>query len=661
MKVTLTTHDIYALILEMQSCLGYRVLNIYDINNKTICLKFNDINSIKKYLLIESSSKFYMLNQFSCVNDFPSSFASKLRKHLNNKRIECIKQLNLDRVIDIQFGTGLLEYHLICEFYASGNIILTDNTYNILTLIHPYTYEKEVKVCVGKIYPITYATNKLDLTLESFKLMINNEYEKIDKKMTVRQFIMKTQLILYSPNIIEHCLLINNIDINKIINESFSIFNDEIIIKLIDSIKILFNNETKFAGYYNKDVFLPYLYEQYKKDKFVITETFTEAVTSYFEKIEKLQTKEEIKIKEKAIKLSKEEKVLYNINKQIEGFDKKINNIDNKIENISLNMILVQDFLNGNQDSANLIVLIEHIIHKNIVKFKYNDFEYSFNISSSLHENINNLYKEKKTIIDKKNRAIIVLQKNNNKKKIMNDKILSNKIIEIKGQIKDNWFEQFNWFITSDGFLVISGKNADQNEQIVKKYMENNDIYIHSDVFGSGSCIIKTKNIKEFSEIYPKSIIESCENLISHTKAWKSGIPDKAYWVNSTQVSKTTESGEYISKGSFMIRGKKNYINVDKMELGFGILFKINGKDDFDVHGESNIEYAMPIMGPYSSMSKYKFKVKVIPGSQKIKKVLQNVMTTFNKKGNIYEKASIKKITNDSTQRVLVTGVKFFI
>ena len=35
-------------------------------------------------------------------NDFPFSFSMKLRKHINNKRLEKISQMGVDRVIDIQ-------------------------------------------------------------------------------------------------------------------------------------------------------------------------------------------------------------------------------------------------------------------------------------------------------------------------------------------------------------------------------------------------------------------------------------------------------------------------------------------------------------------------------------------------------------------------------
>ena len=57
------------------------------------------------------------------------------------------------------------------------------------------------------------------------------------------------------------------------------------------------------------------------------------------------------------------------------------------------------------------------------------------------------------------------------------------------------------------------------------------------------------------------------------SKYWKSNIVEKAYYVKSNQVSKSAPAGEYISTGSFMIRGKKNYLPQARLELGIGLLF----------------------------------------------------------------------------------------
>lgn len=41
---------------------------------------------------------------------------------------------------------------------------------------------------------------------------------------------------------------------------------------------------------------------------------------------------------------------------------------------------------------------------------------------------------------------------------------------------KVHWFEKFNWFISSENYLVISGRDAQQNEMIVKRYMSKGDL-----------------------------------------------------------------------------------------------------------------------------------------------------------------------------------------
>ena len=46
-------------------------------------------------------------------NDAPSGFTMKLRKHLNNKRLEKISMVGTDRVVDLQFGSGDAGYHLV--------------------------------------------------------------------------------------------------------------------------------------------------------------------------------------------------------------------------------------------------------------------------------------------------------------------------------------------------------------------------------------------------------------------------------------------------------------------------------------------------------------------------------------------------------------------
>lgn len=45
-------------------------------------------------------------------------------------------------------------------------------------------------------------------------------------------------------------------------------------------------------------------------------------------------------------------------------------------------------------------------------------------------------------------------------------------------------YERFYWSLTSEGLLVVAGRNAGDNETLVKRYLRPQDAYIHADVHG---------------------------------------------------------------------------------------------------------------------------------------------------------------------------------
>ena len=48
----------------------------------------------------------------------PSNFTLKLRKHVRTRRLEDVRQLGVDRVVDFTFGSGEATYHIILELYS---------------------------------------------------------------------------------------------------------------------------------------------------------------------------------------------------------------------------------------------------------------------------------------------------------------------------------------------------------------------------------------------------------------------------------------------------------------------------------------------------------------------------------------------------------------
>jgi hypothetical protein len=51
-------------------------------------------------------------------SDTPSNFTLKLRKHIRTRRLEDVRQLGVDRIVDFVFGSGEATYHLILEMYS---------------------------------------------------------------------------------------------------------------------------------------------------------------------------------------------------------------------------------------------------------------------------------------------------------------------------------------------------------------------------------------------------------------------------------------------------------------------------------------------------------------------------------------------------------------
>jgi len=122
------------------------------------------------------------------------------------------------------------------------------------------------------------------------------------------------------------------------------------------------------------------------------------------------------------------------------------------------------------------------------------------------------------------------------------------------------WYEKFRWFISSEGFLVIGGRDATTNDIIVKKHVEPNDIIFHAEIAGSPFCIVKTLG-KDVGEMTLKETAQFCA---ANSRAWKLGLSNlEVYYVKPEQVTKEAPAGEYLGKGAFMIYGKKNKMFAD--------------------------------------------------------------------------------------------------
>ena len=76
--------------------------------------------------------------------------------------------------------------------------------------------------------------------------------------------------------------------------------------------------------------------------------------------------------------------------------------------------------------------------------------------------------------------------------------------------------------------------------------------------------------------VSPLSIEECATFEVCHSPSWTNNVLSQVYWVQAEQVSKTPPTGMYIGTGSFIIRGKRNFVQPRALQLGLTLMWALN-------------------------------------------------------------------------------------
>jgi len=198
--------------------------------------------------------------------------------------------------------------------------------------------------------------------------------------------------------------------------------------------------------------------------------------------------------------------------------------------------------------------------------------EININLDKNVEENAQVYFEKAKKAKKKLEGAKRALE--NTKKKLMQEEkkheATTQKEVLIKKtkNRKREWYEKYKWFISSDNILIIAGKDATTNEQIIKKHTDSWNLVYHTDAPGSPFVVVKNDKEQEISEMTKE---EAATYAGTQSKAWEIGIRSiNVFEVKPEQVTKEAKSGEYVAKGAFMIYGKrKNYDVIIDLSIGY--------------------------------------------------------------------------------------------
>ncbi|MHA1212834.1 MAG: NFACT RNA binding domain-containing protein, partial [Candidatus Heimdallarchaeota archaeon] len=172
--------------------------------------------------------------------------------------------------------------------------------------------------------------------------------------------------------------------------------------------------------------------------------------------------------------------------------------------------------------------------------------------------------------------------------------------------------------------------------EIVKKYLEKDDLFLHAEIHGAAVVVIKG----EGKEIPQQTIDEAAVFSVAYSRAWKdSSSSEDTFWVKPDQVSFSAPSGEYLAKGSFIIKGSKNILKNIPLEMAIAVVIEE--------------KWAYAVGGPLSAIEKMdkiydKKIIRVIPGEKSKSDTGKSIVNLFNKNLSDVDKSKVKAtVLND--------------
>ncbi|EGQ42699.1 MAG: putative RNA-binding protein, eukaryotic snRNP family [Candidatus Nanosalina sp. J07AB43] len=545
----------------------------------------------------------------------PPGFCMELRKHLGH--VEEIKQRGFDRILEIKSG----DTKLICELFGKGNFILTKKGKIIGALREEKWADREIRVGLEYQYP--------EATTDPRKL--DDIFKEIQEGEIVREIASK---LSFGGTYAEEVLKRANIDKETHVEQLDDERKDIISEKTEDMLNSAENPDPILYVDGEEPVrSSPFPLERYADDESIDFDTFSEAIDEYYYRKKALKEKKE---KEEAYQEKKQgiERQKQQQERKIQGLEKSAEQNREKAERIYENYQLLQRIKRQIENS-----LDEDGWEQTRQKLEKSESEDADKVASlnkqedfisvdtgeenlkvylfqDLEATASQYYDKAKNSEEKIESAKEALKETKKElEDLKKEEINTDEVLEDKTQKrKKKWFEKYRWFYSSEDYLVLCGRDAQTNDMLVKKHMESNDLYFHADFDGAPSVVIK-----DGQEAGEQTRKEAAKAAITFSKTWKAGIgADTAYYVEPGQVTQNPESGEYLQKGAFVIRGDREYMRNTSVEAYIGTYEIEDGKQ-------------VPMVGPQKAVEGHCSKaLKLVPGRDKKSDIAKTVQSRLN-------------------------------
>jgi predicted ribosome quality control (RQC) complex YloA/Tae2 family protein len=604
-KKDFSSFDIAAVIKELKATLAEsRVNNIYQLDEKTVVFKLHKTDKPPIRLVLEAGRRMHVTSYAEENPSEPPAFCMALRKYLRNAWVAGIDQYEFERIVTVGFRTKTGVLKLVVELFGEGNIILT-NEQNVIIQALAFKKMRDRDILHNVVLALPPSSGK-----NPFKVT-HSELEETLKNAGENEVVRHIARFLGVGGVYaEEILLRGNVDKTKHCNallaeEVKGIF--EALQTLLHAVSggnleacIVLGEEGDFV-----DV-VPIKLKRYEGCKLQVYDSFNQALDEFYlrvitaekafasvevdklkkeaERLRRMVGEQEKSIREDEAKAERDKLVgdaIYAHFNELQTFQEQLLKANSQGHNWDAIITAVMATKKTGKTPA---AFVESFDGKNMaLNLGIDSFHFSFNLRDSLFDNANRYYEHGKRAKEKSQGALSALGDSKRKLgKIERElaeaeqlkslkpaemmEALSKRKVELENK---EWYEKFRWFTSSDGFLVVAGKDTVSNEVLIKKYTLQEDVVFHAEITGSPFVVVKA----EGQPISEQALREAGEFAASFSRGWRENLGTAdVYWVKVDQLAKSGPSGESVPHGAFFVVGKRNWYRNTPLRVAVGIV-----------------------------------------------------------------------------------------
>jgi predicted ribosome quality control (RQC) complex YloA/Tae2 family protein len=640
-----TSFDIAAVIGELKGQVAdSRVNNIYQFDEKTFVFKLHKTDAPPIRLVVEAGRRLHATVYAEESPTQPPPFCMTLRKYLRGAWLAGVEQYEFERIVILSFRVKEGVFKLVVELFGEGNIILTNGQNLILqALAFKRMRDRNILRNENLMFPPASGKNPFKTTYTELETALKNACETevvrfIARFLGLGGVYAEETLLRAKVDKTKPCNALSDSEISQVFEalegllEPFSegklepriIFGEDGDFLDAVPLKLLRYDGCKTQVYESFNKALDEFYLRVTAVEKAVDSGKTENIKQETQRLRRVVAEQEKSISEDEKKSSKDKQIgdaIYAHFNELQTFQEELLKANQHGKEWSA---IIAEVLAAKKEGRIPQAYVESFDGRNLaLNLAMDGLRFALNLRRTLFENANQYYERGKSAKQKAAGAQVALLDSKRKLERIErelaeaEKLKSLKPAEIVEELTKRkveresreWFEKFRWFTTSDGFLVVAGKDVVSNEVLVKKHAAQEDAVFHAEITGSPFVVVKAEG-KPISE---QALKEAGEFAASFSRAWRenAGSAD-VYWVRVDQLSKSGPSGESVPHGAFFVVGKRNWMRNVPLKTAVGM-----------VTGEETSFVGGPVE---AVKAKTKIYVVLSPGDLSGKQLLQQIL-----------------------------------